>query len=249
MENRVQMQPAYVLHRRPFQNSSLLIDFLTLDYGRVRAIAKGARRQKSRSRSLLQLFTPVLVSLSGRSDIKTVTAVEAQSGPIQLQGVKLFSGMYMNELLVRLLQNQEEQQGLYRAYQDALLGLQGSIAAQSENDSQAVELVLRRFELSLLTELGYALDLFEDCQDHQPIAAQNYYAFHPDTGFTANLPGEESAAEERVFLGQHLIDLREFSFVDAQSARSAKRLLRLALNAHLGDKPLASRSLFAMRRS
>ncbi len=238
MENRVALQPAYVLHRRPFQNSSLLIDFFTLDYGLVRAIAKGARGSKSRHRSLLQLFSPILVSLSGRSEIKTVTGVESQLSPITLQGQHLFSGLYINELLARLLHNHEEHSALYKTYQSSLLAMQSQ---------QPVERVLRQFELSLLADLGYGLNLDSDCLSHEPFAESQHYYFSPDLGFSREvLAGEDSDAAV-LFSGAHLLALRELELDDPAVAKSAKRILRIALARLLGDKPLASRALFSRR--
>lgn len=235
METRVSLQPAYVLHSRPFQNTSLLVDFFTLDYGRVRAVAKGARREKSKYRSLLQLFQPLLASFSGRSEVRTLTTLETNLAPIQLQGNRLFSGLYVNELLTRLLHNQEEHKQLYRAYQDALLGLQGG------ND---IEPILRQFEMRLLAELGYALNLEEDCVSHQPIQADRQYRFKPDIGFETAVSADSSIQQQDYYSGAHLIALRSLDLTDGAAAKTAKRLLREALLAHLGDKPLHSRYLF-----
>lgn len=105
MDARIALQPAYVLHRIPFQNTSFIVDFFTVDYGRVRAVAKGARGAKSRSRSILQPFQPLLISLSGRSDLKTLTGVEPMHEALRLEATRLFSGLYVNELLARLLQD------------------------------------------------------------------------------------------------------------------------------------------------
>ncbi len=236
METRVTLQPAYVLHSRPFQNTSLLVDFFTLDYGRVRAVAKGARREKSKYRSLLQLFQPLLASFSGRSEVRTLTTLECNLSPIQLQGNRLFSGLYVNELLTRLLHNQEEHKQLYRAYQDALLGLQG------EDD---MEPILRQFEMRLLAELGYALNLEVDCISHQPIQTNVSYRFTPDIGFEATSEDLSTSERSECYLGEHLIALRELDLANAATAKTAKRLLREALFAHLGDKPLHSRYLFS----
>ena len=235
MESRVSLQPAYVLHSRPFQNTSLLVDFFTLDYGLVRAVAKGARREKSRFRSLLQAFQLLLASFSGRSEVKTLTGLECNLAAMQLSGTRLFSALYMNELLSRLLHNQEEHRALYRHYQDALVGLQG--------DGE-IEPVLRQFELRLLAELGYAINLNEDCSSHEPIDAGSCYRFTPDVGFElAAAEGvREKAADE--YLGEHLIALSQLQLNDQAAASSAKRLLRQALATHLGDKPLHSRQLF-----
>ena len=235
MESRVTLQPAYVLHSRPFQNTSLLVDFFTLDYGLVRAVARGARREKSKVRSLLQLFQPLLASFSGRGEVKTLSGLDCNMAPIHLQGPRLFSGLYINELLTRLLHNQQEHKVLYRCYQDALLGLQGE---------KKLELILRRFELSLLAELGYALNLDVDCSSHESISAECCYRFLPDVGFelTAGAGIREQAENE--YLGAHLIALRDFELDNQDAANSAKRLLRQALTSHLGEKPLHSRQLF-----
>ena len=241
METRVQLQPAYLLHRRPFQNTSLLVDFFCLDYGRVRAVAKGARREKSKHRALLQLFQPLLVSFSGRGEVKTVTAVETGLSAITLRGERLFSGMYVNELLARLLHNHVEHTALYQHYQEALIALAGEADVQS---------VLRRFELKLLAELGYGINLNTDCHSHEPILVDASYRFTPDVGFelagiSAGVTEVATAgADSHLFAGKHLIALREMDLGDESIAKSAKRLLRIALRAHLGDKPLNSRSLF-----
>lgn len=236
MQSRVSLQPAYVLHRREFQNSSLLIDFFCYDFGRVKVIAKGARREKSRYRALLQLFQPLLISYSGRGEIKTLTGAESGMAPIGLRGERLFSGLYINELLVRLLTSQEEHASLYRAYRDALLALQAE---------RAVELVLRRFELSLLSELGYGINLSEDCYDHQAIDPGALYRFSPDIGFERVAAGAGDSQRQRLFPGHHLLALDRFELADPDAARSAKRILRIALAAHLGERPLSSRALFS----
>lgn len=239
METRVQLQPAYVLHRRPFQNSSLLVDFFCLDYGLVRAVARGARRDKSRYRPYLQPFQPLLVSFTGRGEVKTVTGVDSGLGAIRLEGERLFSGLYLNELLTRLLMNHVEHTDLYKSYQDTLLALQGE---------SAIEPTLRRFELTLLSELGYGINLDTDCRSQQPITADGEYHFTPDIGFERAREGvgEPPASQSpRRFRGADLVALRQLDLSEEESSRAAKRLLRLALNAHLGDKPLHSRNLFS----
>lgn len=235
MDNRIYLQPAYVLHKQPFQNTSLLVDFFSLNYGRFRAVAKGARRPKSRYRSLLQLFHPLLISYVGKGEVKTVTAVESSLAAIHLRGERLFSGMYLNELLTRLLHAHVELSKLYNSYQQALAGLQ---------DSHDMQRVLREFELSLLTELGYGINLDSDCHHQEPISDASQYLFIPDIGFEKLPDGVREESGHNVFPGLHLLELRNATFTSGASANSAKRLLRMALQTHLGDKPLNSRSLF-----
>ena len=240
MESRVHLQPAYVLHRHAFQNTSLLVDFFTIDYGRGRTVAKGARSAKSKYRSLLQLFHPLLVSFSGKGDMKTVTGIESGHAAINLEGQRLFSGLYINELLTRLMLNHVEHKSLYKSYQDALVSLQGD-----EN----IEIVLRRFELSLLSELGYGINLESDCHSHEPIESAKSYRFTPDIGFELSQESSHGGtsvggSNTRLFLGEHIQAIQQLQLDDSDASRAAKRLLRLALNAHLGEKPLMSRSLF-----
>lgn len=238
MENRVLMQPVYVLHKQAFQNTSLLVDFFSMDHGRIKAVARGARREKSRYRSLLQSFHPLLASFSGRGEMKTITAVESSVSAISLTGERLFSGLYLNELLVRLLQGHGEHRELFNRYQDTLLALQ---------NEQDINTVLRRFELTLLDELGYGINLEQDYLRQEPIDPDSIYLFIPDLGFEA-IPGRR-ISEPRVneFLGRHIIDLQCLSFTDDNSRKAARRLMRMALQAHLGGRPLNSRSLFVRR--
>ena len=235
MDTRVLLQPAYVLHSQPFKNTSLLVDFFTIDYGRVRVVAKGARREKSKYRSLIQAFHPLLISFGGRGELKNLVAAEASHMAIVLKGKRLFSGMYVNEILSRLLHNYEEHKGLYKTYQDTLIALQGN---------SSIEILLRRFELNLLTELGYAINLNEDYISHQPIMKECQYRFTPDVGFELTDQDEISSNDPRIFRGIDLIALRELTLDDPTAAMAAKRLLRLALGAHLGERPLSSRALF-----
>jgi DNA repair protein RecO (recombination protein O) len=240
MENRVMLQPAYVLHKQPFQNTSLLIDFFCVDYGRVRAVAKGARREKSKYRALMQVFHPLLVSLSGRGDVKTVTGVESSVCAIHLKGERLFSGLYINELLTRVVLAHVEHSPLYKSYQDTLLQLQGD---------EDLNKVLRNFELALLADLGYALNLEEDCVSHIPLSAEYHYRFIADRGFERLTRSNEGQPLPNVFAGEQLLSLRNMSFEDPAVSNAAKRLLRLALQPHIGDKPIHSRNLFSRKQS
>ena len=237
MRSKVDLQPAYVLHTQAFQNTSMLVDLFCVDYGRVRAVAKGARRAGSRTRAFLQPFQPVLVSLSGKTDLKSLISIEGSVNALRLQGTRLFSGLYINELLVRLVTFQESIPELYRSYQEAIVALSG------ERDLHSI---LRKFELSLLDALGYGVNLHFDCYSGEPITEQGHYLFHPDIGFEKLLtfaPG--SRANAAVFAGAEIKALRDEAIEDKIHYQAALRLTRIALQVHLGDKPLASRDLFA----
>ncbi len=236
METKVLLQPAYVLHRQAFRNSSLLLDFFCLDYGRVKVVARGARSAKSKYRGLIHPFQPLLVSFSGRGELKTLVNVEASVSALGLKGTRLFSGLYINELLIRLLHQHVEHNQLYNTYQDTLLSLHGD---------DAVEPALRRFELRLLGELGYGINLQTECGTNLPINPVAHYRFIPDVGFEP-ISDLEAASQHahQVFKGEDILAVGSSNFDNEQAALAAKRLLRWALATHLGDKPLASRALF-----
>lgn len=237
MENRVYLQPAYILHKQPYQNSSLLVDFFCLDYGRVRAVARGARRPKSRHRALLQEFQPLLVSFTGKGEVKTVASVEAGAAPCNLSGERLFSGLYLNELITRLLMSHVEHAELYLHYEATLAGLRGE---------QDLNRVLRSFELGLLDELGYGLNLDQDCVTREAILPGEYYLFVPEHGFERlSGPSGTETGVGNVFLGSHIIDLHKLDFGGSDSAIAGKKIIRLALQVHLNGRPLHSRNLFA----
>ncbi|MFK7863915.1 MAG: DNA repair protein RecO [Pseudohongiellaceae bacterium] len=237
MDNRVTLQPAYVLHRQAFQNTSLLLDLFCLDYGRVKAVAKGARREKSKYRSSLQPFQPLLLSFSGRGEVKTVVNSEASVGALDLRGQRLFSGLYINELLTRLLHNYVEHKPLYLVYQETLLSLQGNAG---------LEVLLRKFELALLEELGYGIDFEVEGEAQIPIQPDRHYRFITGVGFE-EYSGSGDKPTIQIYRGTDIAALSNRDFSSPEVLAAAKRLLRTALAAHLGDKPLHSRTLFTQR--
>ena len=151
------LSPAYVLHSRPYRDSSALVDLLTLHHGLQRVVWRGARGQRRKVSP--QPFMPLLVGLGGRSELKTLTQAEIAGRFSLLQGETLFSGLYLNELLVRLLVGGEPQPILFAAYQQSLEQLAAG---------DPVEPILRRFEWQLLELLGYGFSLTEDAHG-QPL--------------------------------------------------------------------------------
>src|SRR5690554_7107131 len=125
MSARVEHQPAYILHRRPYRETSWLLDVVTPDYGKVSLVAKGARRGKAPDASLYQPFQPVLISWLGKSDLKTLSGLEArrlapEAQELQQRGLSgqwLFAGFYLNELLEFLLVEQESSPYLFALYE------------------------------------------------------------------------------------------------------------------------------------
>jgi DNA repair protein RecO (recombination protein O) len=226
----------WLLHSRPYRDSSLLLDFFTEPQGRVSAIARGVRTAKtgaaSGRRSLLQPLTPLQVSLSGRGELRALGQVEARGVGLALRGEHLLSALYVNELLVRLLPAHEQEAALFSEYGKLLHGLQ---------QSADIEPMLRNFELLLLESLGYGLQLGHEVHSGDLITASSYYALHPDGGFVAQIP---LSAQEALYAGGDLLNIAKRDFGSADTRKAAKHLLRQVLQQHLGSRPLMSRSLF-----
>ncbi|MDX1604937.1 MAG: DNA repair protein RecO [Candidatus Competibacterales bacterium] len=230
----VALVPAYLLHRRPYRESSWLLEAFSRDHGRVGLIARGVGRPGSPRRGLLQPFLPLLLSWSGRGELATLTAIESESRPRALSPARLLSGLYLNELLLRLLVRQDPHPGLFEAYRQALAGLA---------DAADEEAVLRRFELRLLAELGYALTLTHELRSGRPLRPQQHYRYHPETGATP----VTGAGEGIIISGHSLLALSRDELHEPSVRRDAKRLLRGALNLRL-ERPLHSRRLLAALR-
>lgn len=235
---RIELQPAFVLHSRPYRDTSLLVDFFTLEHGRISAVARGVRQRKTRTRSLLNPFSRLLVSFQGKSDLKLMTAVESDNLFFDLRGEQLYCGFYLNELLMRVLAEMDPHPDLFQTYQ------QGLQALQSGAD---LEPLLRCFELDLLAELGYGVDFGRDALTDDVIQPDGYYSFDAQQGFSLVSPVDVSSnsAAARFFMPGKIIDsIARRDFSESSTRISAKQLCRQMLKPLLGNRPLKSRELF-----
>ncbi len=227
------LQPAYVLHARPYRETSLIVDFLLPDRGRINVVARGVNRSRSNLKALLQPFNPLLVGYYGKSELKTLKTAERSGAPIRLQGEALFSALYLNELLARVMRAQDHCQIIFSEYEQALRRLA---------DGSGIEASLRHFELLLLEQLGYAIP-FPDAESDP---ATLYY--YTEAGYFDPLQQPLAGSSTRCFRGSDLVAIAAGDLVEGQSLRAAKQLMRLALAPLLGDKPLYSRELFTQQR-
>nr|WP_283622862.1 DNA repair protein RecO [Alteromonas macleodii] len=225
---------AYVLHRRPYRETSYIVDFFTLEEGRVSAVAKGVKNSKSDKKSLLQPFQHLRLQLSGKSELKNLRHVESVSPSINLVGTALFCAMYVNELTNRVMPAGLASDGVHNAYENALLSLR---------DNSDIEVTLRQFEFALLDEMGLLPDFTTDVEYELPIEETGSYHFHIDAGFV-RLPDDMAGPRGmRGFPGQALLSLSQGEFTPL-SKKVAKVLCRDLLKPLIGDKPLKSRELF-----
>lgn len=232
--NNISLQAGYILHTRPYSESSVLAEVLLADHGRVSMIAKGAKRPSSKHKGILQPFIPLTLSCVGRNELKTLTHVEVAAPPLGLQGDYLLAGFYVNELLMRLLLRDSPCSHIFCAYQEVLAAL----LAQ-----QDLWVCLRIFEKNLLSALGYELNLTHDVSTGEALLPDAHYLYLLENGpvrIDANCVVQKGAL---IFSGKSLLDLARNNLQSASSRQQAKRLLQQALQIHLGSRPLCSSSL------
>ena len=222
----IELTPAFLLHRRTYQGNSLLLDFLTRDYGKIRLVARGIRKNKTP----IQMFQCQKISFKGRGELKALAGVESHDVPRRLLGNDLVLAIYANELLSRLLPDSE-------AYPEIFLSYQKFIEDISDSASDNQQFALRLFENQLLEKLGYGVDFRFDYSG-DPIIPTMHYHFAEQEGFVRHADGKISGATLLKFASEAIQDL------SAQELKVAKGLNRQRLRALLGEKPLKSRELF-----
>ncbi|GIZ11148.1 DNA repair protein RecO [Pseudomonas sp. NCCP-436] len=216
---------AYILHSRPYKESSALVDFFT-PQGRVRAVLRAARGKVG---SVARPFAVLDLELRGRTELKTVGRLESTEVPLLLSGEALFSGLYLNELLMRLLPVEDPHPAMFRHY---------ALTLQALAAGRALEPLLRAFEWRLLDELGYGFALDRD-QYGQPVEPGALYRWQQDIGLVA-----VAQLQPGVFQGRELLAMAEADWQVPGALAAAKRLMRQVLAPHLGGRPLVSRELF-----
>ncbi|GAB4279323.1 MAG: DNA repair protein RecO [Methylomicrobium sp.] len=224
----VLLQPAYILHYRQFRETSLIAEVLTRDFGRLALLAKGVRNPKSKFAPLIRPFIPVLLSFTGRSELKTLTHIESSQNAPELHGIALYCGFYLNELLGFLLHAFDPHPEIFHLYEQTLSAL---------SNSSEQEHILRRFEINLLSHIGYGLQFDYDNRNQRPVSAQKHYAFDAESG-----PVED---EGGLFAGNTLLAMANQTFDDTQILIEAKKIMRTVIDFHLNGKKLKSRAVIS----
>jgi DNA repair protein RecO (recombination protein O) len=229
---RIDGERTYILHAYPYSETSLIVDVFSRGYGRLALLARGARRPRSVLRGILLAFQPLEAGWFGGGEVKTLAKAEWRGGMPLLQGKSLLVGYYLNELLLKLLPREDAHDRLFDAYERALLQLSeraGNTAA------------LRRFEIALLRELGYGLQLERDAESGDPIDEKRDYVYFVERGPVA--AGNAQDDMPRV-AGSTLLDMGRDRFDDARTLLECKQLMRRLLAHYLGGQILQSRKVF-----
>lgn len=226
MAERVERQPAFVLHERAYRETSALIEVFTRDYGRVGLVARGLRAQKPRfARGLLRPLQALECGFILSGEFGQLVAADALAVPYPCDGMRLQAALYVNELLVRLLARHDAHPDLFDAY--------ARLMATLPAEPSALAFALRRFEAFALAELGYGIDFEFDMTNHGPIEAQRWYHIVPEHGamhVSENTPDAIS--------GRALLAMRANEIPDAADLRALRRLMRAIILHHLGGRPL-----------
>lgn len=215
----------FVLHSRPYKENSALVDFFTAQ-GRFKAVLRKARTKMG---GIDRPFMPLEVNLFGKGELKTVKQMDIIGSPYLLAGKNLFSGLYINELLVRLLPLEDAYPHLFEQYKQTLVYL------ASETN---IEPLLRSFEWQLLNELGYGFSLVETGKGNA-IKEDRFYLFNAEYGLQ-----EITQLQAGAFYGRDILAMSIADWSATGALAAAKRLMRQVLAIHLQGKPLVSRELF-----
>lgn len=231
-QSRVTEQPGFVLHSYPYRETSLIIDVLTRDHGRIALVAKGAKRPHSALRGVLQTFQPLSLAWLGKGELRTLTKAEWVGGLRPLEGDALLSGFYLNELLVKFCARDDPHDKLFQHYLTTLHHLA---------HGEPAGIILRAFERVLLRETGYAVAFDRCTQTRGKVVPERRYVFHPDWGVRPARGDEPS--DWPVISGQTLLDMEQDDYSRAQTVQQSKLLMRFLLNHHLGGVPLNTRQI------
>jgi len=217
---RIEQQSAYVLHARPYRETSLLLECLTRDHGRLGVVARGVRGERARMRrAQLEPFQALAMGLLLRGEMATLTALEPVGAPLRLTGDIALSGLYLNELVVRMTGRQDPHPPLFEAYARTLTRLA---------DGEPAGWTLRRFERDLLEAIGYGLQLHHEAESGGPLDPQATYRYLPEQGALRCTPGRPSALR-----GSDLLALKHDRMPDAAGLRMLRDTMREVIRFHL----------------
>ncbi len=226
---RVQQQPGYILHHRPFRDSSQILDIVTRDHGKIAVVARGSRGSRSRLAGVLRPFLPLYVSWVAKSDLGTLTGAETAGPPAGMRGDAIYSAFYVNELLLNFLHRHDPQPEIYALYENVIKALQ-----RTDN----IAATLRSFELELLMLLGYGVNLDQIFGSNEALSSEQRYEYRMEQG-----PVAVERSGPLVYTGDVFQAIAGQCFDRPEILRAASSILREIIAFHLGGKELKSRKV------
>jgi DNA repair protein RecO (recombination protein O) len=244
---RITLEPAFVLHRYDWSESSLIVEVLTRHHGRVALVAKGAKRPASNFRPVLLPMQPLHMTYSGDSEVKALKSAEWVGGYAMPSGNALLTGFYLNELMMRLLLRDDPQELVYDLYAQTV-----SVVAQNNGLMTAA---LRAFELLLLQNMGWLPDLSSVTQTQQGLQEGIAYNLNSDAGLrpatnadTSSLLGSQWQALALALIDKNFSHVLTHLSVEAQTTQALKNQLRALLNYHCGQPLKTPQMMTAMQQ-
>ena len=217
---------AFLLHQRPYGNSSIMAEMFTLDNGRISVIAKGAKKPKSKFFGVLSPFSKLRITYRGKSELKTLTNVDKEDIFSDSFSKLSYTLLYINELLIKILPQGAPQKELFNLYDKFLLEI------KTNNE---IDIILRRFEIDLLEMLGYGINFINEVDSGQSIDADKLYDFVPELGFKESPNG--------IFNGKEIISISKLDFENINK-KKFKSLTTMAIGYSLDGGDLKSRQIF-----
>ena len=234
--NRVHQQSAFIIHTRPYTESSLIVEVFTLDFGRVSLLAKGARNPKNRKRGILQPFQPLLINWVGKGELPILSSVEQGDNLFLFDYKSRVCAFYANELVYKLTERRDPHPKLYAAYHSLMQDLNKCSFKDKER-----ELSLRLFEKKLLSEIGYALILDRDIDQHELINPELVYRYLPERGPEVYRSSNDYSPLIISGMVLHCIDRNQYP--NDQVMQQAKQFMRYMLQTLLNGKVINSRRM------
>ena len=228
---RIHQEDSFVLRTTPFSESSLIVDVFTRNYGRINLLAKGARRTKSRFRGTICSFQLLQASWSGKGKVPTLTGLTSNAQYVEIGGERLYCSFYMNELIMRLLQDRDPHPDLFDAYYIALERL-----AEPSNEFHS----LRIFEKNLLQEIGYALVLDTEADRKTPLSRNKFYVYDFNAG---PLPAKKE--DTNAVTGETLFAIAQEKFLSNRVKSESRNLLARAVENYIDGKALHCRDVYS----
>jgi len=217
---------AFLLHQRPYGNTSVMAEMFTLDNGRISVIAKGAKKPKSKFFGVLSPFSKLRITYRGKSELKTLTNVDKEDIFSDSFSKLSYTLLYINELLIKILPQGAPQKELFNLYDKFLLEIK---------TSNEIDIILRRFEIDLLEMLGYGINFINEVDSGQSIDADKLYDFVPELGFKESPNG--------IFNGKEIISISKLDFENINK-KKFKSLTTMAIGYSLDGGDLKSRQIF-----
>jgi DNA repair protein RecO (recombination protein O) len=229
-----QTDQGFVLHRRRFRESSLIVEFLTAERGRIAAVARAALRPRGRVAANLQPGTCFVLGFAGRGELLTLSSAESSASGPRIEGDALYCLLYVNEVVMRLTAAHDPNRALYAAYATVISAL---------GAGHSSEPALRRFEKAMLDALGLGLELRYAADSGLALDPAADYHYVPERGAVRRGPQSRGIA----VTGATLLALGAGTLHDDRVLRESKRLMRAVIDYHLDGRPLAARDLFLAR--